>query len=99
MDWNRPWPRPEITAEFLEGDLVLVAEEDGEIIGTAFGRPAHHGRAHLNIACVRTEWRRQGVAKALVAEFAARALSARAQHGPPDGGVSKHVGDEAREAL
>jgi len=99
MDWVRPWPRPEITAEFLEGDLVLVAEEDGEIVGTAFGRPAHHGRAHLNIACVRPEWRRQGVAKALVAEFAARALAAGAEHVTLDVDVSNEVGQKAWERL
>jgi [ribosomal protein S18]-alanine N-acetyltransferase len=99
MDWDRPWPRPEITPELIEGDLVLVAEEDDEIIGTAFGRPAHHGRAHLNIACVRTEWRRQGVAKALVAEFAARALAAGAEHVTLDVDVSNEVGQKAWERL
>jgi [ribosomal protein S18]-alanine N-acetyltransferase len=99
MDWNRPWPRPEITLEFLGGDLVLVAEEDGEIIGTAFGRPTHHGRAHLNIACVRPEWRRQGVAKALLAEFAARALAAGSEHVTLDVDVSNEVGQKAWERL
>ena len=99
MDWARPWPRPEITPEFLEGNLVLVAEEDGEIIGTAFGRPAHHGRAHLNIACVRAEWRRQGVAKALVAEFAARALAVGSEHVTLDVDVSNEVGQKAWERL
>jgi len=99
MDWDRPWPRPEITAEFLEGDLVLVAEEDGEIIGIAFGQPAHHGRAHLNIACVRAERRRQGVAKALVAEFAARALAAGSEHVTLDVDVSNEVGQKAWERL
>src|SRR5947207_5038689 len=99
MDWDRPWPRPEITAEFLEGDLVLVAEEDGEIIGIAFGQPAHHGRAHLNIACVRAERRRQGVAKALVAEFAARAVAAGSEHVTLDVDVSNEVGQKAWERL
>jgi len=95
MDWHRPWPRPEITPELLEGNLVLVAEEDGEIIGTAFGRPAHHGRAHLNIACVRAERRGQGVARALVAEFAARARAAGSEHVTLDVDVSNEVAQKA----
>ncbi len=99
MDWHRPWPRPEITPELLEGNLVLVAEEDGEIIGTAFGRPAHHGRAHLNIACVRAERRGQGVARALVAEFAARARAAGSEHVTLDVDVSNEVAQKAWERL
>src|SRR2546422_9012264 len=94
MDWDRPWPRPEITPEFLEDDVVLVAEEDGEIVGTAFGEPARHGRAHLNIACVRTEWRGRGGAEGLGARVAAPAPAAGAAHRTLDGAVSNAEGGE-----
>jgi ribosomal-protein-alanine N-acetyltransferase len=99
MDWDRPWPRPEISADLLEDKLVLVAEEDGEVVGVAFGVTAHHGRAHLNIACVRPENRRQGVASALVAEFAARALAAGSEHVTLDVDVTNEVGQMAWQRL
>lgn len=99
MDWDRPWPRPEIGPGHLEGKLVLVAEEDGEVVGMAFGVLAHHGNAHLNIACVRPESRRRGVARALVAEFAARALAEGSQHVTLDVDVTNEVGQLAWQRL
>ena len=45
MGWDRPWPRPEIGPAVLEGKLVLVAEEDGEIAGFVFGDVAKGGTA------------------------------------------------------
>ena len=53
MDWDRPWPRPQIGPKHLAGKLVLVAEQDGEIVGFAFGETEQHGRAHLNVAALR----------------------------------------------
>jgi ribosomal protein S18 acetylase RimI-like enzyme len=99
MDWDRPWPRPEIGPGHLEGHLVLVAEDDGEVVGFAFGDLATHGRAHLNIACVRPENRRQGVASALVAEFAARALAEGSEHVTLDVDVTNEVGQLAWQRL
>jgi ribosomal protein S18 acetylase RimI-like enzyme len=99
MEWNRPWPRTEIGPEHLEDKLVLVAEADGEIIGCAFGATARHGHAHINIACVRPENRRQGVASALVAEFAARALNAGSEHVTLDVDVDNEVGQLAWQRL
>src|SRR5919108_5099009 len=99
MDWDRPWPRPEIEPAHLEGKLVLVAEDDGEIIGIAFGVTAHHGHAHLNIACVRPESRRRGVASALVVEFAARALAAGSEYVTLDVDVTNEVGQLAWQRL
>lgn len=99
MDWDRPWPRPEIGPGHLEGHLVLVAEDGGEIVGMAFGDLANHGRAHLNIACVRPESRRRGVASALVAEFAARALAAGSEHVTLDVDVTNEVGQMAWQRL
>jgi ribosomal protein S18 acetylase RimI-like enzyme len=99
MDWDRPWPRPEISPAVLEDKLVLVAEDDGQIVGFAFGVTAHHGRAHLNVACVRPERRRQGVAKALVAEFATRARAAGSEHVTLDVDVTNEVGQRAWQRL
>jgi ribosomal protein S18 acetylase RimI-like enzyme len=99
MDWDRPWPRPEISPALLEDRLVLVAEDDGEIVGMAFGVVAHYGHAHLNVACVRPDRRRQGVAKALLAEFAARARTAGSEHVTLDVDVTNEVGRQVWQRL
>jgi GNAT superfamily N-acetyltransferase len=99
MDWDRPWPRPRIGPEHLEGKLVLVAEEDGEIAGFVFGETEQRGRAHLNLACVRPESRRQGVLKALLAEFAARARAAGSGHITLDVDTSNEVGRAVWQRL
>ena len=99
MDWNRPWPRPEISAALLEGKLLLVAEDDGEVVGFAFGKTTLRGRAHLNVACVREDRRRQGIATALVAEFAARARAAGSEHVTLDVDVTNPVGQRAWQRL
>src|SRR5215210_5250955 len=99
MDWDRPWPRPELTPELFEGKLVLVAEDGAEVIGLAFGEPGLHGRAHVNIACVAPERRRQGVLKALLAEFAARAEAAGSEHVTLDVDTTNDVGQTAWRRL
>ena len=35
--WDRPWPPPEVIPKLWAGKLVLLAEEDGEPLGFAFG--------------------------------------------------------------
>jgi len=92
MDWDRPWPRPQLGRKHLEGKLVLVAEEDGEIAGFAFGETKQYGRAHLNVACVRPESRRRGMMKALLAEFAAQARAAGSEHITLDVDTTNEVG-------
>ena len=99
MDWDRPWPRPQIGPKHLDGKLVLVAEQDGEIVGFAFGETEQHGRAHLNVACVRPESRRHGVMKALLAEFAARARAAGSDHITLDVDTSNEVGRAVWQRL
>ena len=99
MEWDRPWPRPEIGAGHLEGKLVLVAEDEGEIAGFAFGREAHHGHAHLQVACVRPESLRQGVMTALLKEFAARAKAAGSEHVTLDVDTTNDVGRAVWERL
>lgn len=99
MDWDRPWPRPEIEPAHLEDKLVLVAEDDGEVVGFAFGDMTTHGRAHLNVACVRPENRRRGVGSALVSEFAARALASGSEHVTLDVDVTNDVGQLVWQRL
>src|ERR671934_105802 len=36
-NWDRPWPQPEVSPALFEGRLVLLAEDDGEAVGYAFG--------------------------------------------------------------
>jgi GNAT superfamily N-acetyltransferase len=97
--WNRPWGRPEFTPAELEGKLVLVAEENGEAIGFAYGQVFPNGLAHLNVAYVRPESRTQGVAKALTAAFAARAQEQGAEHVSLDVDVSNEVGRRVWQRL
>ena len=99
MDWDRPWPRPQIGPKHLDGKLVLVAEEDGKIAGFAFGETEQHGRAHLNLACVRPESRRQGVMKALLAVFTARARAAGSEHITLDVDTSNEIGRAVWQRL
>jgi GNAT superfamily N-acetyltransferase len=90
--WNRPWAQPEFTAAELEGKLVLVAEDGAELIGFAYGQVFPTGLAHLNVAYVRPESRRQGVAKTLTAAFAAGAREQGAEHVSLDVDASNEVG-------
>jgi GNAT superfamily N-acetyltransferase len=90
--WNRPWPPPEVTAAEFEGKLVLVAEDDDGPVGFAYGETNPNKVAHLRIAYVRPERRREGVAKALVAAFAARVKEEGVEHLTLDVDVSNDVG-------
>jgi GNAT superfamily N-acetyltransferase len=90
--WNRPWPPPEVTPAEFEGKLVLVAEDDERPVGFAYGETFPNKVAHLRVAYVRPERRREGVAKALVAAFAARVKEEGAEHLTLDVDVSNDVG-------
>jgi ribosomal protein S18 acetylase RimI-like enzyme len=99
MGWDRPWPRPEFTPALWDGKLVLVAEDEGQISGFAFGDVAEHGHAHLNVVYVRPERRRQGVTKALLMEFAARARAAGSEHLTLDVDTTNDLGQRVWERL
>jgi ribosomal protein S18 acetylase RimI-like enzyme len=79
-NWDRPWRPPDVTPQLFKGKLVLLAEDEGEAIGYAFGELDPHGYAHVNIVYVVPERRREGVTKALLAEFAARARQRGIEH-------------------
>jgi ribosomal-protein-alanine N-acetyltransferase len=94
-NWDRPWRPPEITSRLFEGKLVLLAEEDGgEPVGYAFGELDPQGYAHINIVYVRPEFRRQGVTRALLAEFASRAREQGMGHMTLDVATRNEVGRE-----
>jgi ribosomal protein S18 acetylase RimI-like enzyme len=98
-NWDRPWRPPEITPAIFDGKLVLVAEDEGETIGYAFGEIAPNGYAHVNIVYVVPERRREGVTRALIAEFAGRARAAGAEHLTLDVATRNEVGQEVWRRL
>jgi len=99
MGWRRPWERPEIKPGILQDKLVLVAEDDGELLGFAFGDVSRHGHAHLNVAYVRPENRERGVMKALLAEFGSRARAAGSEHVTLDVDTSNELGQKVWQRL
>jgi ribosomal protein S18 acetylase RimI-like enzyme len=98
-NWDRPWPPPEIAPGLFDGKLVLVAEDEGEALGYAFGEIAPNGYAHVNIVYVIPERRREGVTKALLAEFGARARDAGAEHLTLDVATSNQAAQEVWRRL
>ena len=98
-NWDRPWPPPEVGPQIFEGKLVLVAEDESQAIGYAFGEIAPNGYAHVNIVYVVPERRRQGVTKALLAEFATRAREGGAGHLTLDVATRNRVGQEVWRRL
>lgn len=98
-NWDRPWSPPEVGPEIFEGKLVLVAEDEGQAIGYVFGEIAPNGYAHVNIVYVVPERRRQGVTKALLAKFAARAREGGAGHVTLDVATRNRVGQEVWRRL
>lgn len=98
-NWQRPWRPPEVTPKLFDGKLVLLAEDDGEPVGYAFGELDPHGYAHVNIVYVVPERRRQGASTALLQEFAARAREAGIGHLTLDVATDNIVGREVWRRL
>src|SRR6188508_914576 len=98
-NWDRPWRPPEVTPGMFEGKLVLVAEDDGEPVGYAFGELDPQGYAHVNIVYVVPERRRQGISKALLAAFGERARGQGIDHLTLDVATRNGVGREAWRRL
>jgi ribosomal protein S18 acetylase RimI-like enzyme len=98
-NWDRPWRPPEITPTMFDGKLVLLAENDGEPVGYAFGELDPQGYAHVNIVYVVPERRRQGVATALLTAFGERARAQGIEHLTLDVATRNEVGREAWRRL
>lgn len=97
--WDRPWPPPKASPAMWAGKLVLVAEEDGEPLGFAFGEIQANTLAHVNVVYVRPERRRQGITKTLLAEFASRARAGGAEHLSLDVATKNEVGRQVWRRL
>jgi ribosomal protein S18 acetylase RimI-like enzyme len=98
-NWNRPWPAPEITPALWQDSLVLLAEDDGEPVGYAYGQ-LHPGQfVHVNIVYVVPEHRRRGVARALLNAFASRAREHGIGHISLDVATANANGREAWRRL
>ena len=98
-NWDRPWPPPEVTPASFRGKLVLLAEDGGEAIGFAFGEVYANQFAHVNIVYVRPERRREGITKALLAEFSERAKAGGAEHITLDVATRNEVGKRVWQRL
>ena len=68
--WEEEWSD---TLDDLRGGGVFLAEDDDGPLGVARIEAPQHGRAHIQLVYVRSRGRRQGVAKALLAECVADA--------------------------
>lgn len=77
--WDRPFGRPVFDPQELRKKIALIAE-DGEPVGIVFGEVLSSKVAHVNVAYVVPERRREGVGKALLAEFARRGRDQGAEH-------------------
>jgi hypothetical protein len=76
---ERPFGRPVFDPQELRKKIALIAE-DGEPVGIIFGEVRSSKVAHVNIAYVVPERRREGIGKALLAEFAKRGRAGGAEH-------------------
>ena len=63
LSFSDPWPRSAFLP--LLGDCSWSAESDGRVVGYLFGRVAADEAEILNLA-VHPEWRRRGIARALL---------------------------------
>ena len=98
-NWDRPWAPPEVTPNLWEGKLVLLAEEDGQALGFAFGDLEDGRPAHVNLVYVVPERRREGITKALLGEFASRARQGGSDHLTLDVATRNEVGRKVWQRL
>jgi ribosomal protein S18 acetylase RimI-like enzyme len=57
--WNRPFPQPEFSTDYLATGKVIVAQEGEDVIGIAKGVLAR-GTGHVSFIYVRSSERRRG---------------------------------------
>jgi GNAT superfamily N-acetyltransferase len=88
--WQRPFPPPPVD-EGWAAKLMLVAEDDGELVGVALGEPAGAMPAHLSLVYVKPELRRRGIARELVRRFAEAVAEAGAEHLTLDADTTNEV--------
>ena len=96
--WRRPFPRPDFDPESIRDKVTLVAE-DGEPAGLAFGEILPNGVLHVNVVYVVPERRREGIARALLAELTARARAQGAEHVTLDVDTTNEAGRAVWQRL
>lgn len=75
-DLVRPWndPHKDIARKMqMNPELFLVAEPDGQLVGTVMGGYEGH-RGWVNYLAVSPQYQKQGIGRALMAEVEARLL-------------------------
>lgn len=98
--WQRPFPPGPMRMPDVEGRVVHVAEDEGRIVGAAFGKPvAEAGVAHLEFVYVEPAARRSGIGRELVRAFTAAASAAGAEHVTLDVDTSNEVGRAVWQRL
>jgi ribosomal protein S18 acetylase RimI-like enzyme len=78
--WHRPFPRIPVREKDWVDRLVLLAEDEGDIVGVAIGGAMTDRPAHLDVVYVRPERRGRGVARELLRGFAEAVGAAGAEH-------------------
>lgn len=63
--WNRPFPRPKFHPDYLTTGKVIVAEQDGKVIGIAKG-VLDRGCGHISFLYVQEDQRGRGTGNALL---------------------------------
>jgi predicted GNAT family acetyltransferase len=78
--WQRPFRRMPFVDEWYEDKLALLAEADGEHVGSLVGRTRENATAHVHTVYVVPESRHRGVGKALLRGFVERVAADGVEH-------------------
>jgi GNAT superfamily N-acetyltransferase len=97
--WGRPWRPGSPPDGWYDDKIVLVAEEEGEVVGGLVADPHSPDVGHVHIAWVAAERRRSGVMKALLRELNERLRAHGATYVTLDTEVSNREGLAAWRGL
>ncbi|MGB2952580.1 MAG: GNAT family N-acetyltransferase [Gaiellaceae bacterium] len=97
--WDRPFQPIDVPDGYFDDKVILLAEDDREVIGVAFGHTLPNRVAHLNVIYVRPDRRRQGLANELLREFVAVVREQGAEHVALDVDTTNEVGRAVWQRL
>jgi GNAT superfamily N-acetyltransferase len=78
--WQRPFEPLPVPKGHFDDKIILVAEQDGEVVGAAYGFTSPNRTAHMHLVYVRPEHRGAGAGTALMREFVRRARREHMDH-------------------
>ncbi len=78
--WQRPFEPLPVPKGHFDDKIILVAEQDGEAVGAAYGFTSPNRTAHVHLVYVRPEHRGAGTGTALMREFVRRAQRDNVDH-------------------